>query len=163
MFVGSFSEGQMMSARQGDQSIHQLVTTSLSEGVPLARILMVRAWEHFFEGGFRSAVVEAAMVIELSLADICSKRLLDAHIASENRINRFIEDTSKRLLVTVVGGLLGIESEEWREGVAATLDIHHALVHGKKRYASYNEAQSAVINAERLLILAEKPLPMPDA
>jgi hypothetical protein len=123
---------------------------------------MVRVWEHFFDGDFRSAVVEAATVIELSLVNIFSKRLLDGHGTSKTRVDRFINETSKRSLITVVGGVLGIESQEWREAIATTLETRHALVHGGKRYASHNEAQSAVQNAERLLILTEKSTRIPD-
>ena len=159
VFVGVFSEGRMISAMPGDTALREAVTAALAQRVPLARVLMVRAWEGFFEGDFRSAIVDAATVIELSLAQLLRRKLLAAGPASKRRIDRLIKETSNRLLVTVVGGLLGIEAEAWREGVAAAIETRHGVVHGGKRYASEADARSAIAHAERLLILAEETPP----
>lgn len=154
-FVGVFSEGHAVGVMGGDPVVRDAVARTLTRRVPLGRVLMVRAWERFFEGDFRSAVVDAATVIELSLGQLLRGKLLAAQAGSATRIKRFVDETSNRLLVTVVGGLLGVESEAWREGVAASLDVRHALIHGGKRNASQAEAQSAIDYSERLLILAE--------
>ncbi len=123
---------------------------------------MVRAWEHFFAGDFRSAIVDAATVTERSLGALLEGKLLAAKAGSKKRIGTFLEDTSNRLLVTVIAGLLGVESEGWREGVAASLDVRHALVHGRRRQASQAEARWAIEYAERLLTLADV-MPEPES
>jgi hypothetical protein len=50
-----------------------------------------------------------------------------AGAGSRNCIATLIKDTSNRHPVTVVAGLLGVGSEEWREGVAASLEVRHSL------------------------------------
>lgn len=155
-FVGVFAEGHSVLVMAGDTAVHDALARTLTGRVPLERVLMIRAWERFFEGDFRSAIVDAATVVELTLGKVLSAKLVAAHAGSDGRIRRFVNETSNRHLVTVVGGLLGIESEVWREGVAASLDVRHALIHGGKRQASQDEAQSAIDYAERLLILSEQ-------
>ncbi len=78
VFVGVFSEGYAISAMFGDTALRDALTATLAHRVPLARVLMVRAWEGFFEGDFRSAIVDAATVIELSLGELLRRKLLAA-------------------------------------------------------------------------------------
>lgn len=161
MFIGAFSEGDSFTTMPSDPTIHRLMTATLStEAIPLERVLMVRAWDNFFDGDFRSAVVEAVTVIEISLSVIIT-RLLKANGVSESCALRFIDETSKRLLVPIFFGLFGMESEEWREGVVKTLEVRNALVHGKQRYASHSVAKSAVEYAEQFLILSEESVKAP--
>lgn len=155
-FIGSFSEGIMRSISPGDESFMGLVERGLKESVPLPRVLMVRAWEALFEGDFRSAIVESATVIEVCIKKLLTKRLVESGVADTKQVDKFIERTSKRLLLSIIGGLLKIESEKWREEVVMTLETRHALVHGVKRYAKHDEAESAVRHADRFLTLTEE-------
>jgi hypothetical protein len=153
-FVGVFAEGHSIMIAGGD-ALRDSLAQAVTRRIPLPRVVMVRAWERFFGGDFRSAIVDAATVIERCLATLLESKLTAARAGSKNRIASFIKDTSNRHLVTVVAGLFGIESEEWREGVAASLEMRHSLIHGQRRHASETDARTALDYAERLLILSE--------
>jgi hypothetical protein len=155
-FVGCFSEGTLRTFSPGDKSMARFVQQNLNATVPLPRVLIVRAWESLFDGNFRSAIVDSATVIEDCIIQILTKRLLEGGIESKTAVNDFVKETSKRLLLRIIGGLLKIESEIWRKEVVATLETRHRLVHGVQRYATKREADAAVKHAERFLSLAEE-------
>ena len=154
-YVGSFSEGSVMSVTPDNKQLHARVAQQLGDRVPLERVLILRAWEEYFRGDFRGAVVDSASVVEYSLRAIVRHELRERHAGSQNRIERFATETSTRLLATVMLGLFDVGDEEWRERVANVFDIRHALVHNRKRYATEAEARRAVECAEHVLKLAE--------
>jgi hypothetical protein len=135
---------------------------ALSDGVPLERVLVLKAWEEYFRGDFRGALIDAATVIEQLVMFVVSHNLNLRGAGKRSRIARFTDETSKRHLVTVMLGLFGIGEASWRESVAGILDRRHALLHGRARYAAANEAREAVEAAESLLKIWEGLQPRRD-
>jgi hypothetical protein len=142
-FVGSFSDGRSFGVTGNNEQIHTRVAQSLAEGVPLIRSLTLRAWDEYFLGDFRGALIDAATVIEQALIQIVFHHLSVRGVGSPNRITNFTDQISKRLLATVMLGLLGIGDEEWRESVAKTLDERHGLIHRRGRYTKESVARQS--------------------
>jgi len=154
-FVGSFSIGRMLSIQPGDVALRQTLQETLDTGVPLSRVLIVNAWEELFEGDLRTAVVSAATALELTLSALVTAELKRRQAGSASQIARFADETSNRLLATVVLAALGLADSSLRAQAADVFETRNGLVHGQKRYALYNEAKIAVETAEAFLVLAE--------
>jgi len=113
----------------------------------------VAAWEYFHEEDCRSAIVHAASAIERVMTKVVRKRLAEGAAATSSRIDKFIEETSNRLLCTVVFGQLGIGEESLRSGLADVFELRNRLVHGKQYQATREETQAALDGMEKLFDL----------
>jgi len=154
-FIGCFSAGQARTASPLNNKFKNKLQRNLEQDIPLERKLMVRAWEYFFQEDLKSSVIYSAMVIELVLASALRKTFTSRSIASVSRIDKFIEQTSNRLLSTVVLGFLGIGDETLREGLAQVFELRNGLVHGGRRSVSREDAQTALDHAEKFMIIIE--------
>jgi hypothetical protein len=128
-FVGVFSEGGLFGGLLFDAEMHRRLRGVLGRGVPLERILGVAAWEYFHGDDFRSAIVHATSAIERVMTKIVRKRLANQGVATGSQVDRFIEETSNRLLCTVVFGQLGIGDEPLRNRLAEVFEVRNGLVH----------------------------------
>lgn len=154
-FVGSFSIGRMLSVQPDDVAFRESLQKTLDGGVPLSRVLIVNAWEELFEGDLRTAVISAATALELTLSALVTAELTRRHAGSASQIAKFTDETSNRLLATVVLAALGLADSSLRAQAADVFETRNGLVHGQKRYASHKEAKIAVDTAEAFLALAE--------
>jgi hypothetical protein len=154
-FVGSFSEGQMFHV-DSHSEIPEFVSANILSGVPLSRVLIVRAWEELFDGNFRGAIVDAATVMEDCITRIMIKRLPEIGLTDDKTGRRYVREASKRTLVRTMFRRLNIESEQWRKEVVRSINVRHKLVHSFKRYGTYGEAEMAVKHADRILEIAQE-------
>ena len=81
------------------------------------------------------------------------KKFISQSVASESRIDRFLEDVSNRLLCTVVLGSMGIGDNKLRENIAKVFDIRNGIIHGKRKTSGRVEAETALNDTEELLEL----------
>jgi hypothetical protein len=149
-FVGVFSEGRMFGGPIFNSEMHQRLQSVLERAIPLERILGVAAWEYFYEDDFRSAIVHAASAIERVMTNIARRRLTERAVASSSQIDKFIDETSNRLICTVVLGQLGIGDEAFRNELAEIFEVRNGLIHGKRYEATRAEAEAALDRMERL-------------
>jgi hypothetical protein len=143
----------MHTALIGDNAVIAGVRDRLRKDVPLGRTILLQAWDNFFQDDYRGAIIHANSVIELVLGSLVKKALQTRQVASGNRIDRFVEATSNRLLATVVLSLLGIGDPQFREQLFASIETRHSLIHRGKGSASASAARIALESAERLLLL----------
>ena len=156
-FVGCFSEGQMTISSFTDNAlIAQQMQDVVQAEIPLNSKLIVKAWEYLFQEDYRNSVIYAATVLELTIIKTLRKSLTSKSVASNSRIDRFLDDVSNRLLCTVVLGLTGIGSEELREKIAAVFCTRNGLIHGKRKKVSRAEAETVLNDTEALLEQLEK-------
>jgi len=87
------------------------------------------------------------------MTKVVRKRLAEGAAATSSRIDKFIEETSNRLLCTVVFGQLGIGEESLRSGLADVFELRNRLVHGKQYQATREETQAALDGMEKLFDL----------
>lgn len=136
-FVGCFSEGRMTISSSTDNAlIFQQMQDVVQDEIPLNSKLIVKAWEYLFQEDYRNAVIYAATVLELTIIKTLRKSLISKSVASDSRIDTFLDDVSNRLLCTVMLGLISIGSKELREKIASVFDIRNGLVHGKRKKVS---------------------------
>ncbi len=152
-FVGSFSNGRIIVSTPLDANGKEKLQETIQGEPPLDRKLIVRAWEYFFEEDFRSAVIYSATVIELSVARAIRKNFTLRSVGSSSQIDKFIEETSNRLLCTVILGVLGIGEHLLRDGLADIFEIRNGLIHGRRRSVSREDAEAALDRTEKLLTL----------
>jgi hypothetical protein len=156
-FVGCFSEGQMTISSFTDNAlIAQQMQDVVQDEIPLDSKLIVKAWEYLFQEDYRNSVIYAATVLELTIIKALRKSFISKSVASNSRIDTFLDDVSNRLLCTVMLGLIGIGNEELREKIASVFDIRNGLIHGKRKKVSRAEAETVVNDTEALLVLLEK-------
>ena len=156
-FVGCFSEGRMTISSSTDNAfIRQQMQDVVRDEIPLNSKLIVKAWEYLFQEDYRNSVIYAATVIELTIIKTLRKSLIAKSVASDSRIDTFLDDVSNRLLCTVMLGLISIGNEELREKIASVFDIRNGLVHGKRKKVSRAEAEIVLNDTEALLEQLEK-------
>jgi hypothetical protein len=88
------------------------------------------------------------------LTNVLRDELTTRAAATASQIDKVIEDTSKRLLCTVILGVLGISDSDLRDRLAKLFDIRNGIAHGKKTTVSRSEAQSAIDAAESFMAVA---------
>jgi len=151
-FVGSISGGgQIRVTKLSDIKLQERLQETVNMELPLDRKLLVRAWEYFFTEDFRSALIYSATVMELVLIRILRKSLATRSAGSDSQIDKFLEQTSNRLLFTVILGLLGIGDRALRDGVANVFEMRNRLVHGKRKNVTRDEAKTALDTIEEIL------------
>jgi hypothetical protein len=155
-FVGCFSEGEVKVIAPFDIETQGKLQKTVEVEVPLDRKLMVRAWEYFFQEDFRSAVIYSTTVIELVLIKILRKTFISQPVASESQIDRFLEQTSNRLLCTVILGLLRIGDGALRDDVADVFEVRNGLIHGKRKNVTREETKKALVRTEEIVRLLEQ-------
>ena len=152
-FIGSFSFGRTIMSTPLDANIKEKLQETIQRESPLDRKLILKAWEYLFQEYFRSAVIYSATVIELAVARIIRKSFISRSVGSTSQIDKFIEETSNRLLCTVILGLLGIGDDLLRDGLAEIFEIRNGLIHGVRRSVSREDAETALDRTEKLLTL----------
>ena len=88
---------------------------------------------------------------ELAVSKIIREKYTTRGIATDSQIDRFLEDTSKRLLCTVVLGSMNIGDETLRDGLRETFQIRNDIVHGKRNYAKKIEAENGLERADTII------------
>ncbi len=156
-FVGHFSAGQMRTSSSVDttiiaQNVHGIVENE----VPLNSKLIVLAWEYLFREDYRNSIIYSATVLELTIIKVIRRIYASNNAATTSQVDKFLDNTSNRLLCTVVLGSLGIGDEALRNSIASVFDIRNGLVHGKKKKASKDEAESVISDTEKFLEFLEK-------
>ncbi len=147
-FVGCFSVGRGISTFSLSPEFLQ---ETLNNEVPFERKLLVKAWEYFFQEDYRSTIIYTATVIELVIKDIVTNHLTSKSVTNQSRIAKFADQTSNRLLSTVILGLLNIGNESLREGLSKVFEIRNEIVHHRRREVKRKEAVRALERAEELL------------
>jgi hypothetical protein len=151
-YVGCFSEGRMSVSNMGDNLlIAKKMQEIVQNEIPFNGKLIVKAWEYMFQDDYRNCVIYAAMALELTIIESLRKYFISKSIASDSRIDRFLDDVSKRFLCTVVLGMIGIGNKTLRDKIAKVFDIRNGLVHGKKKKIKKAEAETALNDSEQLL------------
>ena len=158
-FVGCFSEGQSTVGGPFTADMKTMLQKSMNNSIPLYRRLIVRTWEYYFQEDFRSTVIYSATIIEIILAKIIRKSLMSRTYGTNSQIDKFINDTSNRLLSTVVLGMLGIGDKTLRNNLADIFEIRNGLVHGKKKNVSRADAKNALSYTEQSITLFENTYP----
>jgi hypothetical protein len=158
-YVGCFSEGRMTTSSSTDNALITQQMQHVVQGeIPLNYKLIVKAWEYLFQEDYRNAVIYAATVLELTIIKTLRKSLLPKDVASASQIDTFLENTSNRLLCTVMLGLISVGSKDLREKIASTFDIRNGLVHGKRKTVSRVEAEAVLNDTEALLEQLERSI-----
>lgn len=156
IFVGCFSVGHMTISSVDDALISRETNDIVKNEIPLNSKLIVRAWEYFFREDYRNSVIYAATVLELIIVKTIRKLYSSKNVATESRIDRFLDNVSNRLLCTVILGSLGIGDEALRDKIASVFDIRNGLIHGKRKKVIKSEAEAVINNTEELLVILEK-------
>lgn len=155
-FVGYFSEGQMKLIAPFDLETQKKLQSDVEFEIPLDRKLMIRSWEYFFLEDFRSAVIYSAAAIELVLTKALREYFSLRSVGTDSQIDKFLDQTSNRLLSTVILGLLGIGDSILRNGIADVFEIRNGLIHGKRKNVMRDETKMVLDRMEEIVrLLAE--------
>lgn len=150
-FVGAFSEGRMMTSEPMDGEFGATLQRALQERVPLHRQLIQISWERFFDEDHAGTVIYAAIAIERALTDFLRAELKRVGAGTAKQIGKVLDDTSNRLLCTVILGMLGVGDAALRDKVAEVFNKRNSLAHGKRSGAQREEAREALDAAEAFL------------
>jgi hypothetical protein len=150
-FVGSFSEGQTLVSESSGGDFSKTLQSALKSRVPAERKLIQIAWERLFDEDFSGAAIYAAISIERVMSQAIREELVAQKVGTDSQIGKVVDDTSNRVLCTIVLGLLGIADPQLRERMVAVFQLRNALAHGQKASVKQEEAQEAVDTAEAFL------------
>lgn len=143
------------------QAVKQ-IENSLVTGVeiPLRDILLLDARSYRRMRDARVSYILAAMSLENSITTLIRRKLSEAKVASDSRVDRFIRDVSNRLLSTLVLGLLNVGDDAFRDNCAEVFRLRNELVHAKRRRPpSPEELNRAIASAEQALELVSSKGP----
>jgi hypothetical protein len=152
-FLGCFSEGQTRAIAAFDLETQKKLQSNVECEIPLNRKLMIRSWEYFYQEDFRSAVIYSAAAIELVLTETLRKYFSQRFVGTGSQIDKFLEQTSNRLLSTVILGLLGIGDSKLRDGVADVFEIRNRLIHGKRKNVTGDKTKTVLDRMEEIVRL----------
>jgi hypothetical protein len=152
-FVGAFSAGTILMSEVTGQEFATVLQAALQNDVPLNRKFIEVAWEYFFDEDFAGAVLYAAICIERAMSHVLRKILMDKHAGTASQIDRAIDDTSNRLLCTVMLGMLGIGDSALRERLAEVFEIRNGIAHGRRAIVQRDMARSSLDAAESFLTI----------
>ncbi len=155
MYIGGFNVGQSRMSMPFDNIQKGKLQKALEKEIPLERNLIIKAWDYYFQEDFRSALIFSAITIELVSSRLIRKYLSEKSVASSSKINKFIDQTSNRLLCTVILGLMGIKDNKWREYISNIFEIRNELVHGQRKDVSKNDTEKALGKADEVLKIFE--------
>jgi len=111
------------------------------------------------QGDYRMAAVSAAMGIEVIVNSYLKKtlrqKLVDTGRTTESQVDKFVEEISNRLLVTVGLGLLSAVEGKILEGCREAMQLRNDILHGKKKSVSLKEVKEAINSLEQLISVDE--------
>jgi hypothetical protein len=150
IFVGAFSEGRMMIG-EPETEFEATLQRALGDRVPLDRQLIEMSWERFFDEDHAGTVIYAAMAIERALKRFLRFELKKLGAGTDSQIAKTLDETSNRLLCTVILGMLGVGDAALRDKTAEVFNRRNSLAHGKRSGAEREEARDALNTAEAFL------------
>jgi len=146
--------------RSLSMNVHSVIERDLRGNTrpPLIDVLLLDARLFQSEGEHRVALAFAAIVLELALIETLRIRLRRANAGTNREIDKFLDEISNRLLSTIILSLLNIGDPSYRERCKTVFEWRNALIHGKRRRVSRDEAQIAIEAAQKMAdILREEP------
>lgn len=121
----------------------------------LRETLLLDAMLYRSQGDNRIALVLAAISLEIALSNLIESLLTKRKVATPSQIRKFVEETSKRLLCTVVLSQLNIDGPEFRDLCRCVFETRNGVVHGKKKNVSKQEATDAIDAARQMARLLQ--------
>lgn len=156
-FVGSFSRGRLLTSEPYGTTFPNALRASLQQAkIPRGFYFIEAAWERYFDEDFTGAVLFSTLAVERTLSSVVRSELRTRDAGDESQIGKVVDDTSNRLLCTVVLGVLGIGTATLRNEVADLFRLRNELAHGLKLNTSSKEARRALETAESLLTVVEQ-------
>lgn len=156
--LGCISIGRTIIATELDDQRDKLLKEILVNGVPFTRQLLLKSWDLFFEEDYGSTIIYAATIAELAISEIIRNRYTARNIASKTQIDTFLDDTSNRLLCTVILGSLNVGDPVFRESLRDLFVVRNGIVHGKSKTAKKIDAEKALKSVEAILKIMESEL-----
>lgn len=112
---------------------------------------LLRAVEDYVDEDYGSSVLNSAVTCELAMHEFIRKRLRETHRVTNSQIDRFLEQTSNRLLLPVVLGYMTDVDVRLLDRCRALFELRNAIAHGKKQTVKKDEARNSFEDAESLL------------
>ena len=106
-------------------------------------------------GDYRVALVLAAISLEAALSKLLRSHLTQRDVATQSQIDKFLDNTSNRLLCTVMLGLLDIGDRSFRERCRQVFELRNRVMHATKKSASLQEASDAIGAVRELVSLSQ--------
>jgi hypothetical protein len=156
--LGCINVGRTIIATEIEDQRDKLLREILIKGVPFTKQLLLKSWDLFFEEDYRSTIIYAATIAELAISEIIRNKYTARKITSNTQIDTFLDDTSKRLLCTVILGSLNVGDSDLRENLRELFVIRNGIVHGKSKTAKKIDAEKALESVESILKLMEDEL-----
>jgi len=104
---------------------------------------------------YRMAVVTAAMGVEAVMNSYLGKtlrqRLVNTGRVTKSQVDKFIDEISNRLLITVGLGLTSIVDKQVLDDCRNTMRLRNHILHGKKKSVSSEDARKAIGSLEQLI------------
>jgi hypothetical protein len=155
-FVGSFSNGDILNSEPMEGEFSSALQSTLQGSIPAQRKFIEIAWERLFDEDFSGAVIYAAISIEKAMTRLLRMELTARSVGTKSQIGKVIDDTSNRLLCTVLLGALDIGDSDLRNRLAEVFGVRNNLAHGDRAEATRDEAEYAIQAAESFLTIAEQ-------
>jgi hypothetical protein len=148
-FIGTFSRGKSTFYRGSDPKVAaDLQAALLLRPLDTANKFVDLAWERYFDEGFVEAVIFAAIAVEVALGERVRLELKNRQAGTASQIGKVADDTSNRLLCTVLLGLFGVGDQQLRDKIAALFELRNKIAHGRKKWVSRDDASQALEVAE---------------
>jgi hypothetical protein len=149
-FIGSFSRGKSTFISTADTNLAvDLQAALVRSSLDTPEKFVDLAWERYFDTAFVEAAIYAAIAVEVALVKRVRFELENRSAGTLSQIGKAVDDTSNRLLCTVLLGLFGIGNQQLRDRIVALFEMRNAIAHGNKKRVSQDEA-SDVLQATEL-------------
>ena len=159
VFVGAFSEGRMTMSEDADFGAR--LQSALRDTVPPQRKLIEVAWQRFIAEDYAGSIIYAALTIERALIGVLRAQLKQRGAGTDSQIDKVLDDTSKRLLCTVLLGAVGVGDAAIRDRLVCVFNGRNSIAHGKRSGAERDEARAALDVAEAFLTVVGVIPPAP--
>lgn len=120
----------------------------IETGIDYERSLLINAREQLIREDFALSLLNSAIALELMVKRICFKLLSENTHSSKNQINNFIEETSRRFLVSPFLEIYYPKNQKLLHKIKEIFEQRNSIAHGHARRVNYKQAKEAIKIAE---------------
>jgi hypothetical protein len=118
-----------------------------------ARIFLLRGIEDYMDEDYPESVLNASYACELASSKFIRKKLQKKGRISDHQIDKFIDDTSRRLLLTVVLSYMTKIDKDLLDKCKDVFELRNSIAHGQRMSVTKQEALDSLNNAQTLMNL----------
>jgi hypothetical protein len=118
----------------------------------LPEVLLLDAMLYRSVRDYRVALMLGAISLETALITLLRRRLAERRVATASQIDKFLEETSNRLLSTVGLSLVGVGDDAFRDGSRKVFELRNDVIHGKRKSSPTQQEATSAIHAAKTML-----------